>query len=212
MRRNRLRLVLVLVAPVAVLSLAFPMLQGLDRGDGPVPALPLRLGPWEGTDVPLTARTLELLGTDRVLQRIYRSENGDEVLVCVVAARGGERAIHPPEVCYRGWGFEITGRSFVEVTEGGAEPFRAQSLDLVRNERRRVCLYWYDGVGGPQTGFLARQIQGLLAGLRGESSDWALVRLSAAWESTEDRAAVVTAVRDLAARVRPALRLQGPPR
>jgi EpsI family protein len=140
-----------------------------------------------------------LLGTDRVVQRTYRSDRGDEVLLCVVYASYGDRSIHPPEVCYRGWGFEITDRGRVEVP-GSPDPdekIEASLLDLSREGSRRVSLFWYQGSAGAGTGWLRQRIRGLLAPLRGGSSEWALIRVSSAIRAGGTRDETIDRIRDL---------------
>ena len=112
------------------------------QADAPIPT---RIGDWVGRDVPLSPRTLELLGTDRVINRAYLHPSGDRVHLCLVRSSGDRRALHPPEVCYRGWGYEICGRQRLWIGVSGPPEltFRANAVSLRKEAQTSVALFWY---------------------------------------------------------------------
>jgi EpsI family protein len=172
-----------------------------------VPTVPERIGAWRGEDLAMSPRTLELLGTDRAVYRLYRSGDEGEILLCVVCASGTERAIHPPEVCYRGWGFEIVDRGETKLSgalhDGGG--IRARWLELVQGNERRVSVYWYQDSRGPHTGFLVRRLVGAFARLLGRSVGWSLVRMSTPLQEGETRAGALARIREFALEALPHL-------
>ena len=144
-----------------------------------VPAAPT-IGPWTGTDVPVSPRTLELLGADRVLNRTYSSQAG-HVHLCVVESRKRRSSIHPPEVCYRGWGYEVQRSGRTTVTPASSSPFEANVLRLNKPDRRLAVLFWYRSGDRRTTSYLEQQLRLVLRlpfGNSGGGDGVALVRLS----------------------------------
>ena len=65
------------------------------------------IGDWEGQPQPLDPRDLDKAGIEGALSRRYRNrKNGSTVSVLLVCGRPGPIAVHTPEVCYSGAGFE----------------------------------------------------------------------------------------------------------
>lgn len=75
--------------------------------DQPLSTLPLRLGEWEGTEIPLDKRVIEVAGADdHVSRRYVKDKTGEYVdLYVSYAARPAKMLSHRPEVCYvaHGW-------------------------------------------------------------------------------------------------------------
>lgn len=196
---------------------ALPALR-LERGTalGPVEldfaALPSRVGPWTGEDVAVTPRTRELLGTDNVLLRRYRREDGGrEAFVCVVFSADDRKAVHPPEVCYRGGGGEVLARATVRVSEGGTA-LDANAILVAETESgvREVVIYWYAFGGEFVSSYLTQQWRMALAAFLGREGSAALVRLSAVVEPGDDENAVAQSLNELASAMLPSLRASLP--
>src|SRR5207244_33812 len=110
-RRARAALMIALAVPIAVLAnlVRILILCGFAAYGAPVATartrdVPARLGAWQGTDLPIDARVHDLLETDDVLLRRYRSA-ADLVDVLVVHAADSRKVAHPPEICFAGGGF-----------------------------------------------------------------------------------------------------------
>lgn len=157
------------------------------------PEFPRRLDGWAGRDVPVSERTVELLGTDEILNREYRDDRGSRVHLCVVRSRGERGRVHPPEVCFRGWGYEVEETSRVNV-HAESETFDANLIRLRKPDRRVVAVYWYRHGDRRTASFLGQQLRFTwLSRFSGAASDGALVRLTAAVDprSPEDEQDVV---------------------
>jgi len=140
-------------------------------------AIPSHIASYTAREIPLSPRTLALLGTDRVVNREYRDPEGASVHLCVVRARDRRTSFHPPEVCYRGWGYEIQDRDSVEI-DGPRGPFTANRMVIEKPGRRLLCLFWYTSGGRPHASFVAQQLRVLFSPFFGGSGEGALVRLS----------------------------------
>lgn len=169
------------IAPFALLTVALRPSAVRSSGDGAAESasVPVSIDQWHGRDVPVSQRTLEVLGADRVLNREYRSAAGEQVHLCIVESRSRRTSIHPPEVCYRGWGYEAETSTTTTVAAPDGD-FRANLLTMVKPERRVAVLYWYRSGERRTTSFLGQQMRLVLrrpfAG--GEAAVAALVRIS----------------------------------
>lgn len=157
-------------------------------------AIPSRLGAWVLIDAPVGLNTsVSLPGArtegqpyDEVVMRTYRHPQGQQVMLAVAYAHRLQQSvkIHRPEVCYAAQGFEV--RDLVSVDA----PFQARRMVASRRGLDEQVLYWIRV--GPQHSdnvFQSRWII-LSRGLRGQSTDGALVRVSAIRQPGEDPAEV----------------------
>jgi len=86
-------------------------------------------------DHELSERWYDLLGTRDVCWRSYRHrETGREVVMTAVFHSKNWKSLHPPEVCLRASGFEMTGSEPMEVSIGDA----VADLNRLELERRGV--------------------------------------------------------------------------
>jgi Protein of unknown function (DUF3485) len=70
--------------------------------------VPLTIGDWKGRALTLDRRTVESAGIAGYLMRRYEDRQGHAVTVLLVCGRPGPIAVHTPEVCYPGTGYEQT--------------------------------------------------------------------------------------------------------
>jgi hypothetical protein len=83
----------------------------LDAAAARVPEVPLTVGDWVGEDVPADAHVFALAGARTYWMRTYTNKRTRaSVLVILMCGRPGRMAVHTPEVCYQGAGFEMTDR------------------------------------------------------------------------------------------------------
>lgn len=177
-RTMRVLLILLFLAPVSFLSLAEMRASrntpGFNRFDAN--RLPLILGGFKGRDLPVDWRTLALLETKDVLLRSYREGEEPPVTLCAVFSEHSRMAIHPPEVCYRGGGWEVLEkRSLSLFPEGGRRVVR---LVIQHGEEQRVVYYWYLVGKAWAVSFYMQQLEMAWNRLKGRFCRGALMRLS----------------------------------
>ena len=69
--------------------------------------VPLKIGDWEGQDQEINPRDLEKAEAVGWLWRTYvHRRTGNAVSILLLCGRSGPIAVHPPDVCYRGAGYE----------------------------------------------------------------------------------------------------------
>ncbi len=90
--------------------------------DQPLSALPLRIGSWEGIEVPLDQRILEVAGTDDYVNRHYVDQGSGQVVDLYLAyvSRPAKMLGHRPRVCYpaHGWTHIATKSDHVVLANG----------------------------------------------------------------------------------------------
>jgi hypothetical protein len=80
----------------------------LEQAGDQLERLPRELGDWVGTDQTLNENQLRIGEIAGYLAREYvHRPTGDRATVLIVYGRVGGIGAHPPDVCYRGAGFEI---------------------------------------------------------------------------------------------------------
>jgi hypothetical protein len=81
--------------------------------------VPLKLGDWEGEDIPLTERDRLMAGGDGYLMRRYQNrQTGAMVSLLLVCGRPGPVSVHTPDICYREAGFTQVGDIDKTAVEG----------------------------------------------------------------------------------------------
>ncbi len=77
----------------------------------PLSSLPMQIGPWRGTDVPMSRRVIEVAGNDDQVYRRYVNEETREVVdfYLAFAARPAKMLSHRPQVCYPAHGWAPAG-------------------------------------------------------------------------------------------------------
>jgi hypothetical protein len=75
---------------------------------------------WAGQDLDVDVRTRQLAGGAGYLSRRYvNTRTGEAVTVFLVCGRPGPVAVHTPDVCYQGAGFEVVGDPAAREVEWG---------------------------------------------------------------------------------------------
>lgn len=134
------------------------------------------IGDWTGSDKSLTARQYDLLETRDILFREYA--RGDaRVLACVAVAGAEGKAAHPPEICYRGQGWDVVDQRQRDVVLAG----RARAIDrlLVRQDGVELLVWSWYRVGAEETpDWLREQQLAFAATFAGRDDRAALLRFS----------------------------------
>jgi hypothetical protein len=116
--------------------------------------IPTAIGQWQGEPLEMDRAQLTIGGIDGHVSRAYvNRRTGAAVTVMVVCGRPGPISLHPPEVCYAGRGYEMTGKSRQEIGLGGGAPPATFAVgELSKREgaevdRLRIYWAWKSGAG-----------------------------------------------------------------
>ncbi len=78
--------------------------------------VPLTIGQWDGRSLTLSERELQIAEADGYVMRDYVNRaTGQVVSLLIVCGRPGPISVHPPEVCYRGAGYELASATVKQV-------------------------------------------------------------------------------------------------
>jgi hypothetical protein len=117
--------------------------------------VPATIGDWVGVDQEVDARQLARAEAAGYLARRYvqRLTNA-EVSVFIICGRPGPVAVHTPDICYSGLGFQLTGTAAPYEVEGDTEMppaafFRGnfEKADPTGPTRLRIYWAWKAGRG-----------------------------------------------------------------
>lgn len=93
--------------------------SALQESSARLERVPWKLGAWEGQPVELDARQLAVSEAVANLSRRYvNRRTGTEISVMVLCGRGGPIAVHRPDVCYTGAGFQMAAAPEKWTTPG----------------------------------------------------------------------------------------------
>ena len=203
--KQRCIVAIVLMALVAPLALYLQF-------DVPAPAradalevIPRTIGPWTVvSERGPSEDEVKILETDAILTRTYSRGDPPQCDLSVVFAKDNRRVAHPPEICYKGSGWNVERREVVEFPVAG-QPFRANRLLLIRGNARLLVLYWYKAGPTCTANYLKMQWNIIKThfGRRGSSS--ALCRVSALSPGPGQDDGIVATLRDFAGLAIPAV-------
>ena len=179
----RVAVTLILLGGCALLSAFALYPTRMQRGSVKAGLLPLQLGDWVGREVPIDDKVKQILETDDVVQRVYASPLWQNVPVhlAVVFSPDNRRVAHPPEICYRGEGWEVTAKSTIHAQ--GLPELRRVVLGTAGH--RDLVLYCFKAGEDITANYYRQQINIIVNQLRLKATSSALIRFSTAIRDTE---------------------------
>jgi EpsI family protein len=133
------------------------LLSGRAEGRGrqtplamPLDKVPMRLGAWRGTDIPLSDEVVRVAGVTTYLNRRYAApRRGPCHLYVAYYAHVMDRVPHGPTVCmpYHGW--QLSGEETVTlpIQGGGFDGLQVQKVVYEKDFSRLAVLYWHAANG-----------------------------------------------------------------
>jgi hypothetical protein len=111
--------------------------------------VPLKIGDWQGRTLTLDPRMVTRAEIAGYLMRRYEDSKGGAVTVLLVAGRPGPIAVHTPEVCYGGAGYEPSAPkvSCLIDPDQASRPDRFWLADFIKSattapEHLRILYAW----------------------------------------------------------------------
>jgi len=107
-------------------------------------AVPTSLGTWVSRPAPSDQEALDRAGIRAHLSREYRdTRTGRTITVLLVAGKPGPIAVHTPDVCFQGAGYEQSNdQSSVDVGPAGARFWNATFVKPGAAVQSRECVFW----------------------------------------------------------------------
>ncbi len=119
----------------------------LDDAASRVTQVPTVVGVWQGRDETPDDAAFAQAGAKAYWTRVYTHPNNKtSVLVILMCGRAGKMAVHTPEVCYGGAGFELQTAAKIREfkNEQGAKPSQFWTAHFVKKSAvpSQLRLYW----------------------------------------------------------------------
>ena len=140
---TRLPLLIALIGTTSLVAARLPTIQSEARADvQPAAWLPMRLGQWEGVDVPVPQDVQRALPTAHILSRQYRGPAGAADVTIVSGSDA--TALHDPHDCLTGDGWHFLKEQVRSVEVGApAHPIQVRDVLMVNGPLRARMWYWY---------------------------------------------------------------------
>lgn len=119
---------------------------------GTLATLPLRVGAWEGRELPIEEAIVQRTDTDDHLSRTYTRDGGRDAVTVFVGygVRARDLQPHRPDICYPSAGWTLRGTERVELALANAGTIPAQQYEFFRGgfDRSQVVVLGFYIVDG----------------------------------------------------------------
>ena len=122
--------------------------QALAEAGARVANVPMQIGDWTGETNSVDIDSFAQAGALTYWSRTYRHDTGKSVTVILMCGRAGRMAVHTPEVCYRGIGYETSGAiSTCSIGDNPKAEFRTARFFREQGDvsQLRILWSWNDG-------------------------------------------------------------------
>ena len=189
MNNKTFLIVAVILAGFAVLALSTYLPHIYDASKEPQMAkFPLKIGEWQGKDVPLTETDYAILATKNLIVREYEAQGKPMVALYIIYSGDNRKSLHPPEICYTGGGATILEKSVIPLTSN----LKANKFTIEERHFKQLVVYWFraDNLNTPS--YIMQQIRTALRRTFGKQASGAMIRISTVVKPGEDAQALQT--------------------
>lgn len=168
-------IVILLAASVFSLGLFRREMAAHDRLD--VHTFPMKVGEWQGADLPITEKEYSILETRNLISREYVNPAGDKLNLLIIYSETNRSVFHPPEVCMIGSGFDITDKQ-IENFNVGNKVFTTNKLFAEKGQFKEIILNCYKAGNIYTSNFYLQQTRLSLHQIFGRNVPGATLRVS----------------------------------
>jgi EpsI family protein len=148
----------------------------------PFSLFPGQIGGWTGASATLAPNVEATLGADDYLTAFYRHPDepqGVDLFLTYYEVQTDGDAIHSPEVCLPGAGWEVFSIDPVEITLPGTAfgTFDLNRAVIQKGLEKQLVYFWFEGRGRRLTSDFAAKFYTVADGMRLGRSDGGLVRI-----------------------------------
>lgn len=182
--------IIVIAILVAVFAISVPayLIVPTAKEETLVSALPLKIGDWQGRDLPVEEDAYEILETRNLILREY-TRGEDKVYLYIVYSQDNRKVSHPPEVCFEGSGITIVKKEPIVLELTGNNEVLANKLTVEKAGAANIVVYWYKAGNYYIDNYLKQQLRIALSRVQLKRTSGALIRLSAEMDpSNPDKA------------------------
>jgi hypothetical protein len=126
----------------------------LEEATARLRVIPLTVGGWEGKDLTLEPEVWSATNAAGYVYRTYVNRgSGAEVILFIECGRPGPVAVHTPDVCYKGNGYEVVGGrgKYAVAAAAPGQPHELWVAKLQKEDPagpRRLRIFWAWSVEG----------------------------------------------------------------
>ena len=166
----------------------------------PLAEFPETIGPLVGTDFPLDAETLEVLGKGVFMDRVYKPADvpsqsasadaaGISLFIAYFPTQRSGQSIHSPQHCLpgAGWSFESSGTT--DLTDSTGKTITVGDYVISDGTSKSEVLYWYRSHGRNIASDYTAKFYTLWDSMRLNRTDAALIRIVVPFRNADDRVA-----------------------
>ena len=166
---------ILLAASVFSLGLFRRDMSAHDKLD--VHTFPMRLGEWQGKELPITQKEYDILETRNLISREYTNPSGDKLYLLIIYSETNRSVFHPPEVCMMGGGLAITDKQ-IEKFDAGNRTFTTNKLFAEKGQLKEMILNCYKAGNIYTNDFYLQQTQLAFHQIFGRNVPGATLRVS----------------------------------
>lgn len=156
--------------------------DGISATEIKLESIPLKLGEWQGEEILLSQRTLQILETKDALMRQYTNPQGERVILAIVYSALNRGAFHPPEVCYLGGGRVLLNKQSEKIElvneKNDAYAMQVNKLLMQDSAGKELAWYWFTAGDRVTSSYYHQQLFFVWDKLRRNQPGGALVRVS----------------------------------
>jgi len=147
----------------------------------PLSTFPVRLDNWvRAADEIMDPATIEMLGPDDVLSRRYQLDDGSrraDLFVGYYRSQLKGKNAHDPKVCLPGGGWNPEESRLIKVDFGGGKTASVNYYRIEKAGARQIVVYWFQTPTGTYASEQELNANRVLAAIRTNRTDMALVRV-----------------------------------
>jgi len=143
--------------------------------------LPLMLGNWSGTDVPISDDVREILGPGNFVQRVYRRASEEPYVDLFLAYFPTQRTgatVHSPQNCLPGAGWVPVESGRIHLPQPDGRIATVNRYVIAKGSERQLVVYWYQAHARITASEYWAKFYLVADSMRLNRSDGALVRIT----------------------------------
>jgi EpsI family protein len=169
-------LVIILLA-ASVFSLGLFRREMVARDNLDVNTFPMKVGDWQGRELPITEKEYDILETRNLISREYTNLSGGKLFLLVIYSETNRSVFHPPEVCMMGGGLAITDKQ-IESFDVGNKVFTTNKLFAEKGQFKEIILNCYKAGDIYTSNFYLQQTRLAFHQIFGQNVPGATLRVS----------------------------------
>jgi EpsI family protein len=145
-----------------------------------VEEIPLSIANWSGEKIAIDKEIFDILGTNSVIMREYKSKEGQIVWLSIVYYPDNRVGFHHPESCYGGVGYTIIDDRVEAIKIQGKKPciIQAKILHYRRNDKEKLIIYFFEAKDFITSSYLKLRKRMMLNQIKFKRHSGAMVRFS----------------------------------